>query len=235
MTQWPVNLPDHHPAYIGWEEFVHNRERLRQNWYREGSRGAAREGEALLQGIVSCGACGRKMSVQYHGAKPTRSPSYLCQLGYQDGAERICQSMSSRPVDATVVESFLEAVSPLSLAVSLQVLEQVEQDRAAQRRQQELQLEQARYEARLAQRQYDAVDPDHRLVASELERRWNEKLERVARLEQAYNNGGTSDHPRAGSRSRGTLAGGDHHAGRTQATVALGDRIGTARRSEPAG
>jgi hypothetical protein len=94
--------------------------------------------------------------------------------------------MSSRPVDAAVVEAFLEAVSPLSLAVSLQVLEQVEQDRAAQRRQQELQLEQARYEARLAQRQYDAVDPEHRLVASELERRWNEKLERVARLEQAY-------------------------------------------------
>ena len=196
MAQWPVNLPDHHPAYIGWEEFVHNRERLRQNWYREGSRGAAREGEALLQGIVCCGVCGRKMSVQYHGAKPTRSPSYLCQLGYQDGAERICQSMSSRPVDAAVVESFLEAVSPLSLAVSLQVLEQVEQDRAAQRRQQELQLEQARYEARLAQRQYDAVDPEHRLVASELERRWNEKLERVAHLEQAYS-AGSSEADRA--------------------------------------
>jgi DNA invertase Pin-like site-specific DNA recombinase len=186
MAQWPVNLPDHHPAYIDWEEFVQNRERLRQNWYREGSRGAARDGEALLQGMVCCGVCGRKMSVQYHGPKPTRSPSYLCQLGYQDGDERICQSMSSRPLDAAVVEAFLEAVSPLSLAVSLQVLEQVEQDRAAQRRQQELQLEQARYEARLAQRQYDAVDPEHRLVASELERRWNEKLERVARLEQAY-------------------------------------------------
>jgi hypothetical protein len=72
------------------------------------------------------------------------------------------------------------------LEVGLKVLEQLENDLAVQRRQRELQLEQARYEARLAQRQYDAVDPDNRLVASELERRWNEKLERVARLEQAY-------------------------------------------------
>src|SRR5258706_14619724 len=94
--------------------------------------------------------------------------------------------MTSRPIDAAVVEAFLAAVSPISVRVATQVMEQVEQDLIAQRRQRELQLEQARYEARLAQRQYDAVDPDHRLVASELERRWNEKLERVTHLEQAY-------------------------------------------------
>jgi len=89
-------------------------------------------------------------------------------------------------VDAAIVEAFLESVSPMRLEVGFRVLEQLEQDLAAQRRQRELQLEQARYEARLAQRQYDAVDPDNRLVASELERRWNEKLERVSHLEQAY-------------------------------------------------
>lgn len=94
--------------------------------------------------------------------------------------------MTSRPIDAAVIGAFLAAVSPTSLRVASKVLDQVEQDLAAQRRQRELQLEQARYEARLAQRQYDAVDPDHRLVASELERRWNDKLERVAQLEQAY-------------------------------------------------
>jgi len=94
--------------------------------------------------------------------------------------------MTSRPVDGAIVEAFLESVSPMSLEVGLRVLEQLEQDLAVQRRQRELQLEQARYEARLAQRQYDAVDPDNRLVASELERRWNEKLERVTHLEQAY-------------------------------------------------
>jgi hypothetical protein len=94
--------------------------------------------------------------------------------------------MTSRPVDAAVVEAFLTAVSPISLQVAAQVLDQVEQDLIVQRRQRELQLEQARYEARLAQRQYDAVDPANRLVAAELERRWNEKLERVAQLERAY-------------------------------------------------
>src|SRR5881409_3966975 len=94
--------------------------------------------------------------------------------------------MSARPVDTAVAAAFLEAVSPLSLAVSLRVLEEVEQTIEARRRQRELQLEQARYEARLAQRQYDAVDPENRLVASELERRWNEKLERVAQLDRAY-------------------------------------------------
>src|SRR5258706_3060465 len=94
--------------------------------------------------------------------------------------------MTSRPIDAAVVEAFLAAVSPISVRVATQVMEQVEQDLISQRRQRELQLEQARYEARLAQRQYDAVDPSNRLVAGELERRWNEKLERVAQLERAF-------------------------------------------------
>ncbi len=94
--------------------------------------------------------------------------------------------MTSRAVDAGVVQAFLEAVSPESLPVAMRVLDQIEHDLAGQRRQRELQLEQARYGTRLAQRQYERVDPDHRLVASELERRWNEQLERVAQLEQAH-------------------------------------------------
>ena len=186
MAQWPVNIAEHHPAYLGWEEFVKNQERLRQNWSREGNRGVPREGSALLQGMVYCGVCGRKMSVQNRAAKENRSPSYICQRGYQDGDEKICQSMTSRPVDAAVIDAFLKAVSPISVQVATRVLDQVEQDLVAQHRQRELQLEQARYETRLAQRQYDAVDPENRLVASELERRWNEKLERAAQLERAY-------------------------------------------------
>lgn len=187
MAQWPVKIEAHHPAYISWEEYVKNGERLRQNWNRDDAKGVAREGSALLQGIVYCGICGHKMAVQNHTVRETRSPSYICEAGYQDGeTDKICQSMTSRPVDAAIAEAFLEAVSPLGVEVGFRVLEQLEQDLAAQRRQRELQLEQARYEARLAQRQYDAVDPDNRLVASELERRWNEKLERVAHLEQAH-------------------------------------------------
>jgi hypothetical protein len=179
-------ISEHHPGYIGWEEFVKNQEQLRQNWSHEGKRGVPREGRALLQGIVYCGVCGRKMSVQNRAVTENRSPSYICGRAYQDGDEKICQSMTSRPVDAAVVEAFLGAVSPGGLRVAMRVLDQVEQDLIAQRRQRELQLEQARYETRLVQRQYDAVDPTHRLVAAELERRWNEKLERVAQLERVY-------------------------------------------------
>jgi DNA invertase Pin-like site-specific DNA recombinase len=186
MAQWRVKIDAHHSAYLSWEEYVKNGERMYQNWNRgQGTRGVAREGSALLQGMVYCAICGRKMGVQNRALSEKRSPSYICQSGYEDG-DKLCQSMTSRPVDAIVVEAFLESVSPMSLEVGLRVLEQLENDLAVQRRQRELQLEQARYEARLAQRQYDAVDPDNRLVASELERRWNEKLERVARLEQAH-------------------------------------------------
>ena len=94
--------------------------------------------------------------------------------------------MTARPVDAVVVDAFLQTISPANLDIAARVLDQVEHDLATQRHQRELQLEQARYEARLAQRQYDAVDPDNRLVASELERRWNEKLERVLQLERTF-------------------------------------------------
>jgi DNA invertase Pin-like site-specific DNA recombinase len=186
MAQWPVKITQHHTAYVSWEEFVKNQEQLRQNWSHEGNRGVPREGRALLQGIVYCGVCGRRMSVQDRAAKEHRSPSYICGRGYQDGDEKTCQSMTSHPIDAAVAEAFLAAVSPISLRVATEVLNQVEQDLIAQRRQRELQLEQAHYEARLAQRQYDAVDPENRLVVAELERRWNEKLERAAQLERAY-------------------------------------------------
>ena len=186
MAQWPVKIAAHHPAYLSWEEYVKNCQRMNENWNRgQGKAGVVREGNALLQGVVYCGLCGRKMGVQHRAVREKRSSAYLCQSTYREG-DKACQSMTARPVDAAVVQAFLESVSPLSLEVGLKVLEQLENDLAVQRRQRELQLEQARYEARLAQRQYDAVDPDNRLVASELERRWNEKLERVARLEQAY-------------------------------------------------
>jgi DNA invertase Pin-like site-specific DNA recombinase len=186
IEEWPVCIHGHHPAFISWEEYVKNRNQLRQNWNREMSTGATREGSALLQGIVYCGVCGRKMSIQNRASIEKRSPAYICQRGYTDGDRQICQSMTARHVDAGVVAVFLEAISPVQLEVAIRVLEQVEENVEAQRRQWELQLEQARYEARAAQRKYDAVDAENRLVAGELERRWNEKLERVARLEQAY-------------------------------------------------
>jgi len=126
------------------------------------------------------------MSVQNRSVKESRSPSYVCVHGYQNGEEESCQCMTSRPIDAAVAEAFLAAISPVNVRVATQVMDQIEQELVGQRRQRELQLEQARYEARLAQRQYDLVDPSNRLVAAELERRWNEKLERVTELERAF-------------------------------------------------
>jgi hypothetical protein len=126
------------------------------------------------------------MSVQNRAVKESRSPSYVCGRGYQDGEEKTCQCMTSRPIDAAVVEAFLGAVSPISIRVATQVMDQIDEDLTSQRRQRALQVEQARYEARLAQRQYDVVDPSNRLVAAELERRWNERLERVTQLERAF-------------------------------------------------
>jgi DNA invertase Pin-like site-specific DNA recombinase len=186
VAQWPVNLLNHHASYLEWGEFVKNQERLRQNWNHEGGRGVEREGNALLQGIAVCGLCGQKIGVQHHALTERRSSSYVCQRGYQYGDSGVCQSMTARPVDAAVAAALLEAASPMSLQVAIRVMDQIEQDLAEKRRQQQMQLEQARYEARLAQRQYDAVDPANRLVCAELERRWNEKLERAAELEKTY-------------------------------------------------
>jgi DNA invertase Pin-like site-specific DNA recombinase len=186
LADWPVVLREHHPAYLSWEAFVQQREQLHANWYRDGRPGAAREGRALLQGIVGCGICGHKLHVQHWAKRDRRAPTYVCDQAYRDGAEHTCQSISAWPVDAAVVDAFLDAVSPLRLELSRRVLDRAEQERVARRRQWELQLEQARYEARLAQRRYEAVDPDRRLVAAELERRWEEALARVAQLEQAF-------------------------------------------------
>lgn len=185
-AEWPVCIRGHHAAYLSWQEFETNRAQLRANWPREGRMGVAREGGALLQGLLWCGVCGQKMALQHHAATEQRSSTYLCDRAYRDGEERICQSMTSRPVDQAVTAAFLEAVSPLCLALAARMVDQIEETLAAQRTQHELQLEQARYEARLAQLRYEAVDPVNRLVAAELERRWNEKLERVSQLEQAF-------------------------------------------------
>jgi hypothetical protein len=108
LTEWPVLLHGHHAAYVSWEEFMHTQDQLRQNWPREGRRGVARDGAALLQGIVWCGRCGRKMSVQYHAPTDKRSPAYICQQGqHQQGEDSICQSMTIRLVGhAANKESF---------------------------------------------------------------------------------------------------------------------------------
>jgi recombinase-like zinc beta ribbon protein/recombinase len=97
---WPVCLQGHHEGHIAWEEYLANRERLRQNGFRFNTRGAPRTGAALLQGRVWCARCGAKMGVNSHSARERRRPSYICSQAYTQGAAHTCQSMSSAPVDA---------------------------------------------------------------------------------------------------------------------------------------
>ncbi len=191
---WPVCIQDHHAGYISWEEYLANRRRLRQNGFRPMTRGAPREGAALLQGLVWCGRCGARMGVNTYSVRERRKPSYICNRDYNEGAAHTCQSMSSKPIDEQVVALFLEAMAPAQIELAMQVVDNLREEKKALQHQWEQQLTQARYEAQLAQRQYDAVDPLNRLVAATLERRWNEKLEAVQNLEKAYQEAQTQAH-----------------------------------------
>ena len=185
-ADWAVCLQGHHEGYIVWEEYLANRQRLHDNWFRETTPGAPRAGAALLQGLVWCGRCGAKMGVNSHAAREKRHPSYICHQAYTEGGAHTCQSMTSKPVDNLVVSLFLDALAPMQIEMALHAVEQLQQERQALQHQWERQLEQARYEVHWAQRQYDAVDPQYRLVAAELEQRWNAKLEALHTLEHAY-------------------------------------------------
>jgi DNA invertase Pin-like site-specific DNA recombinase len=181
--KWPVRLPGVFPAYISWEQFLENQRILRSNWYRYESRGAPRKGMALLQGIAFCGRCGARMTMLHYSGKEKRSPAYGCFYNYsRKGATKTCQCMSAAGVDEAITRLFLAAVTPAKVEIALQALEELDSDRDATRKQWELQLQQADYEAELARRRYEAADPENRLVAGELEARWEEALRQRERL-----------------------------------------------------
>ena len=183
---WPIVLLDAHPGYISWDQFRHNQQLLDDNrtWRPEERRGAVREGAALLQGIVLCGTCGRRMNVRY--LQDGTTPSYECRQAHAQLAEKTCQTMRGDGIDQAVASCFLEAIQPAHLAVSLATLDQLEARAQQLDRQWQLRLERAQYEADLARRRYVAVDPDNRLVARSLERDWNEKLREVEQLQREY-------------------------------------------------
>jgi Recombinase zinc beta ribbon domain/Recombinase len=184
QEEWETVVSGVYPAYISEEQYARNREQLRANMYNFIHRrpGAPREGEALLQGLVLCGRCGRRMQVQYskHG------PRYVCRDASVRYAASTCHSFGQRYLDEAVVACFFEAVKPAQLDTLLAALETLEQERKNREKGWQLRLERARYQVRLAQRQYDAVDPDNRLVARELETRWNTALEELQNLEREY-------------------------------------------------
>ncbi len=182
--QWHAFVRDAHPAYISWEEYTENLRRIEENGIRfhgVHKRGAARNGEALLQGLVLCGRCGRRM---YTSLPHANTPVYEClRTAYGEGP---CWSTVAHRIDDKVVELFLQAMAPPELDLSLAVLKEVERQADSLARQWQLRLERARYEAQRAERQYNAVEPENRIVARTLETRWNEKLQELAQVEHAY-------------------------------------------------
>jgi len=179
---WMVLIRDHHDGYISWEEYDRNRTIIAGNASMKGAMvaGAVRNGSGLLVGLLRCGRCGRKFKVLHHSRRDAR---YVCGSHVDPSSEKGCSAFSNTRIDAAVSAEVLRAISPLALEAALQVISGRKQAGSERQRQSELALDQARYEAAHARRQYDAVDPDNRLVAGELERRWNNCLAAVARLE----------------------------------------------------
>jgi DNA invertase Pin-like site-specific DNA recombinase len=179
-----VLIRDRVPAYITWERFQANQERLAANRNRPGSPGAPRNGAALLGGLLKCGRCGRRMAVRYSGSKS--QPWYVCAQATFEYAEPLCQGAPATPVDDLVAAEILAAVAPAALEASLAAVAEVERETAALARQWQLRRERARYEAERAARQYQACEPENRLVARELERRWEEALKQQRQLEEDF-------------------------------------------------
>ena len=187
MREWRVLLQGHHEGYIDWDEYLANKQRLARNCtHREATvlSGPAREGLALLQGLLVCGQCGRRLSVRYRGNGGVY-PAYQCNWRRREGlATRSCLCVRCDLLDIAVAEQVLEALQPAELELALAALEELQARDAALGRQWQMRLERAEYEAQLAERRYQEVDPANRLVAATLEQRWNEALQRLSALKQ---------------------------------------------------
>lgn len=182
MEDWAVLIREAHPAYISWDQYLCNRERLDENRTFPGRRGAARAGSALLQGIALCGLCGRRMSVSYRGNR--QLPYYVCNHVQSQRGGQVCQTLRGDGIDEQVACLFLEAMRPAELAVSIEALDHLEARARQVERQWTLRIERAQYEADLARRRYLLVEPENRLVSRSLERDWNEKLSEAERMER---------------------------------------------------
>jgi DNA invertase Pin-like site-specific DNA recombinase len=196
IEEWKVLLRDHHEGYISWEQYLHHQRVLEANVARAAgqSSGAASSGPALLSGLLRCGRCGRKFFVVYAGIGG-RVPRYGCRGGRTERGSAACHSLGSLRVDRVVADLVLEAIQPAAIEAATHAAERALHEDQEKQQALALALEKARYEARRTQRQFDAVDPDNRLVAGELEARWNAALQRVTDLEARVNAGGEQAPP----------------------------------------
>jgi DNA invertase Pin-like site-specific DNA recombinase len=187
--QWTALIPDVHPGYISWEQFERNQRLLAGNAHAYGAEraaGPAREGPALLQGLIVCGRCGRRMTVRYHQRRDALVPDYQC-IGesIQGGGPR-CLTIPGHGVDAAIGQLLLETITPLALEVALSVQAELEARADEADRLRRSHVERARQRAELARRRYLAVDPDNRLVADTLEADWNDALRTLQTAQDEY-------------------------------------------------
>lgn len=189
LEEWAVLLKDHHEGYIDWAEFERNQKQLAVNAYGmvDGAK-SGRGGRALLAGLLSCGRCGRRLMVSYSG-RPPGQPVYRCDRVNQTLGLPRCFRFGGLRVDAAIARELIRAVEPMAIEAAVEAERRSMEGRGEQRRIVELELQQARYEASLAERRYAACDPDNRLIAAQLEKSWEAALRRVeagqARLEAA--------------------------------------------------
>lgn len=184
-SEWTVLLHEHHPGYISWEQYEHNQALIAANAHMKSRMQpkAARGGKALLAGLIRCRRCGRMLHISYTGSQGV-VPRYHCKGAHVNHGEDWCISFGGARVDDAVSREIVQAISGNAIEAAVNAAEKLRGQRQQQRRMLELELEQARYEAKLAARRFEAVDPDNRLVAAELEARWNAGLQKVQEIEK---------------------------------------------------
>jgi excisionase family DNA binding protein len=184
QDEWEVLIRDHHPGYLTWERYQAVQDELRANWRPPLGQagGAAREGTALLQGRIRCGRCGRMMQVGYSGPKG-KSPRYICGRAHQLCGSGICQSIGGRSIEKHVLDKVFAVLEPAALAATVKALEETGTVHAHRAAAFELAVERARYESDRARRQFDAVEPENRLVGRTLEAAWEQSLSALRRAE----------------------------------------------------
>lgn len=171
MAQWRVLINDHLPAYITWQRYLNNRERLKQNQTSPDSVGTVREGCALLPGLLVCGGCGRKMKVSY---RAKARAYYGCMRHVMEGTEHACYGLQAGVLDALIAQQVQCALDPAALELSVQACSDIAQERERLHNHWQQTLQRTQYDVDVAQRRYHHVDPANRLVAASLERQWEQ-------------------------------------------------------------
>ncbi len=189
MDKWHVMIKDHHEGYISWEDYLNNQKSLEKNktnGLENLTSTAAREGHALLQGLLVCGRCGYRLTVRYTDHNGIR-PAYQCNWQKRNGVHlKSCLSVLATPLDQTISKKILTVMNSNQIDIAIKAFEELEQRGESLEKQWKMKIDRADYEVQIAQRRYEEVDPSNRLVAATLEKRWNESLIALEEIHKKY-------------------------------------------------